>query len=64
VGFNLYRGAQAGGPYTKMNSSELATASYTDSSVTAGQTYYYVATDVNSSGQESTYSNQVTAAIP
>ncbi|HUN61760.1 MAG TPA: choice-of-anchor D domain-containing protein [Candidatus Sulfotelmatobacter sp.] len=63
-GFNLYRGTQSGGPYTKLNNSELSTASYTDSSVTAGQTYYYVATDLNSSGQESTYSNQVTAAIP
>ncbi|HTZ47338.1 MAG TPA: choice-of-anchor D domain-containing protein [Verrucomicrobiae bacterium] len=64
VAYNLYRGTVSGGPYTKVNSSALSTTSYTDSSVTAGQTYYYVATDLNSSGQESSYSNQVTAAIP
>jgi fibronectin type 3 domain-containing protein len=64
VGYNLYRGTVSGGPYTKMNSSALSGTTYTDSSVTAGQTYYYVATDLNSSGQESSYSNQVTEAIP
>jgi fibronectin type 3 domain-containing protein len=64
TGFNIYRGTTSGGPYTKLNASALSAASYSDSSVTAGQTYYYVATDLNSSGEESTYSNQVTAAIP
>jgi ASPM-SPD-2-Hydin domain-containing protein/centrosomal CEP192-like protein len=64
VAFNLYRGSTSGGPYTKMNSSSLSTTSYTDTSVSAGQTYYYVATDLNTAGEESAYSNQVTAAIP
>jgi hypothetical protein len=64
VAFNLYRGSTSGGPYTKMNSSTLSTTAYTDTSVSAGQTYYYVATDLSSAGEESAYSNQVTAAIP
>ena len=47
-----------------LSASALSTVSYTDNSATAGQTYYYVATDLNFAGQESTYSNQVTATIP
>jgi Cep192 domain 4 len=64
VGFNIYRGSQSGGPYTKLNSSLLSAASYTDTSVSAGQTYYYVATDVDSTGDESAYSNVANAVIP
>jgi hypothetical protein len=63
-GFNVYRGAQSGGPYSKINSSLIATPSYADTSVTAGDTYYYVATEVNTSGVESNYSSQVSAIIP
>jgi fibronectin type 3 domain-containing protein len=38
---------------------------YTDSTVVSGQTYYYAATSVNSSGQESALSTPpVEAAIP
>jgi len=63
-GYNVYRGAKSGGPYTKVNSALDPSTAYTDSTVSAGQTYYYVTTSVNSSGQESTYSNQVQAIIP
>jgi len=38
--------------------------SYTDSTVAASTVYYYVGTAVDSSGNESTYSNQATATIP
>ena len=38
--------------------------SYTDVSVTAGGTYYYVVAAVSSSGQESAHSNEVQAVIP
>jgi len=38
--------------------------SYTDSTVQSGQTYYYATTAVDSSGVESTYSNQVQVAVP
>jgi hypothetical protein len=64
TGYNVYRGATSGGPYTKLNSSLLPATTYTDSAVEAGQTYYYVTTAVNSLGIESTDSNQATAVIP
>jgi fibronectin type 3 domain-containing protein len=54
----------SGGPYTMINSSLDGTTAYTDSTVVSGQTYYYVATTVNSESQESGYSNQTTAVIP
>lgn len=63
-GFNIYRGSVSGGPYTKIDSPLIPSSSYTDSNVTAGQTYYYVATEVNSTGTESGYSSEVRAAIP
>jgi hypothetical protein len=63
-GYNIYRGIQSGGPYTKLNSALLSTTSYSDSTVQSGTTYYYVATAVDSSNIESSYSNQATAAVP
>ena len=64
VGYNVYRGSQSGGPYTKINSALNASTTYTDSSVQAGQTYYYVTTAVDSSGAESSYSSEVQAPVP
>ncbi len=64
TGYNIYRSTVSGGPYTMINASLDATNAYTDSTVVSGQTYYYVATDVNSQSQESGYSNQVQAVIP
>lgn len=64
AGYNIYRSTVSGGPYTKINSSLDSTTSYTDNSVVDGTTYYYVTTAVNSSNQESGYSNQASATIP
>jgi Abnormal spindle-like microcephaly-assoc'd, ASPM-SPD-2-Hydin len=65
AGYNVYRGTKAGGPYTtKLNSSLDPNATYTDNTVTSGQTYYYVTTAVNTNNEESGYSNQVQAVIP
>jgi hypothetical protein len=64
AGYNVYRGTTSGGPYSKINSIPDPRTTYTDGTVASGQTYYYVTTAVNSSGQESTYSNQVAAVIP
>jgi Abnormal spindle-like microcephaly-assoc'd, ASPM-SPD-2-Hydin/HYDIN/CFA65/VesB-like, Ig-like domain len=64
VGYNVYRGGTSGGPYTIINSALDSSTSYTDSSVQAGQTYYYVTTAVDSTGTESSYSNQAQAVIP
>lgn len=63
-GYNIYRSTNNGGPYSKINTSLNSTTSYTDNNVVDGTTYYYVTTAVNSSNQESGYSNQATASIP
>ena len=63
-GYNVYRGTASGGPYTKVNSALIVGASYLDTTVQAGQTYYYVATALDGSSNESGYSNQVLAVIP
>jgi len=64
VSYNIYRGTVSGGPYTMVNTSPDSTNTYTDNTVVSGQTYYYVATAVNSESEESGYSNQSQAVIP
>jgi SdrD B-like domain len=63
-GYNVYRSTLSGGSYLRINSSLVAGLSYTDSTVQNTTTYYYVTTAVDSTGTESVYSNQVSAAIP
>ena len=64
AGYNVYRSTVSGGPYAKINSSLVAALNYTDSTVQSGTTYYYVTTAVDSGGNESVFSNQVSATIP
>jgi len=64
AGYNVYRGAQSAGPFTKINSSLETATVYTDNSVSSGQTYYYVTTAVDSSGVESSHSNVAQAIVP
>lgn len=64
IGYNVYRGTQPGGPYTKLNSSLESATAYTDATVVSGTTYYYVATAVDANNVESTYSNQAVAQVP
>jgi len=64
TGFNVYRSATSGSGYVKINSSLLSGMTYIDSNVSSGTTYFYVTTAVDSSGNESAYSNQASAAIP
>ncbi len=62
-GYNIYRGTTPG-TYSKLNSALDLNTSFTDTTVATGTTYYYAATAVNSSGQESTYSSPVEVSIP
>ena len=62
-GYNVYRGTTSG-VYTKINTALDPMTTYTDSTVSSGKTYYYAATSVDSSGQESTYSAPIQVAIP
>lgn len=65
VGYNVYRSTSSNGSYGKINSSLDPNTAYTDSSVASGTTYYYEATAVNSSGEESVPSSPpVVANIP
>ena len=63
-GYNVYRSSGLVGPYTKLNSGLITTTQYNDSTVRAGQTYFYAATSVDSGNVESTYSNQASATVP
>ena len=64
AGYNVYRGANTGGPYAQINSALETATAYTDSSVQSGQTYYYVTTAVDQNGVESSYSNEAEGVIP
>ncbi len=64
AGYNVYRSTVSGSSYAKVNGSVLGGVSYADSSVQSGQTYYYVATAVDAGGNESAYSNEVSAIVP
>src|SRR5712664_1635541 len=64
VSYNVYRGTQSGGSYQKLNSLPAPTTTYTDNSVLAGQTYFYVVTAVDSRNVESVHSNEVSTTIP
>ena len=64
IGYNVYRATQPNGPYAMINTGLVASATYDDLNVQSGQTYYYVATAVDSSGVESVYSNQASAVVP
>jgi hypothetical protein len=64
AGYNVYRSSVSGGPYTKLDSSVLAADAFTDTTVSAGQTYYYVVRAATSAGVESIDSTQVAVTIP
>jgi hypothetical protein len=65
AGYNVYRSTSSNGTYSKINSALDPNTAYTDGSVGSGATYYYEATAVNSSGQESTRSTPpVVATVP
>ena len=64
IGYNTYSSQMSGGPYTKLTGTPVAATSYTDSSVQAGQTYFFVVTSVDSSNLESAFSAEVSALIP
>ena len=63
AGYNVYRSTSANGTYAKINPSLNGTTAYTDSTVVSGQTYYYEATAVSSSGMESARSTPAVQAM-
>jgi hypothetical protein len=64
IGYNVYRSGTKGGPYSKVNPVLNGPTSYTDTTVKAGTTYYYVVRGVDSDSHESANSNEASAVIP
>jgi fibronectin type 3 domain-containing protein len=65
IGYNVYRSGVSGGPYARLNGSiPVLALTYTDTTVQAGLTYYYVVTAVDPEGTESAYSNEASALVP
>jgi Abnormal spindle-like microcephaly-assoc'd, ASPM-SPD-2-Hydin/Protein of unknown function (DUF1573)/Immunoglobulin I-set domain len=63
-GYNVYRSTVSGSSYTKINPSLVTLLNYTDLSVQSGTTYFYVTTAMDSNGDESVHSNEVSATVP
>lgn len=63
-GYNVYRSTTNGSGYSKLNGALINALSFSDTTGVSGTTYFYVATAVDSGGDESADSNQATATIP
>ncbi|HEX9386342.1 MAG TPA: alpha-amylase family glycosyl hydrolase [Anaerolineales bacterium] len=61
AGYNLYRSPVSGGGWVKANAALLTSTTFSDTGLQNGRTYYYVVTAVDSTGNESSYSNEVSA---
>lgn len=65
AGYNVYRSTTAGTEgATALNSSLIAGLTYNDTTVTAGNTYFYVVRGVSASGVISPNSNEFEAQVP
>lgn len=57
--YNIYRSQLSGGGWTRINTTPLVGTSFTDSGLRNASAYYYVARALDSAGNESTPSNEV-----
>jgi hypothetical protein len=60
LGYEVYRSTSAGGTFTQVNTSDVSGVSYVDSTVVAGNTYYYKVTAADTGGIESSMSTVTT----
>ena len=63
AGYYVYRSATSGGGYVKLNASPRIDSSFEDSEVTLGEVYYYRVTAVDTSANESDFSDEAAAAV-
>lgn len=61
TGYNVYRSPLSGGGWVKVNSGLLTAPAFTDSGLENSRSYYYVVTALDDHGNESGYSNEVSA---
>ena len=64
IGYNVYRVALPGKMYLRLSHTPVSGLAFTDGTVETGKTYSYVVTAVNWDGEESLYSQPVTATVP
>jgi hypothetical protein len=63
-GYNVFRSTAPNSGFVQLNASLITALTYSDHSVSAGTTYFYVATAVDSNNDQSVDSNQATAVVP
>jgi fibronectin type 3 domain-containing protein len=63
-GYNVYRSPSSTANYAKLNTAVSVGLTFTDSSVSAGASYNYCVTTVDSLGEESVCSAPATANVP
>ena len=61
AGYDLFRATTSGGPYTQINAALIVDTMYIDTTVDNGTTYFYVLEAIDSTGNMSTSSNEVSA---
>ena len=61
AGYNIYRSPVTGGGYVKVNDSPVMDTSYLDTGLLNARNYFYVVTALDELGNESAYSNEVSA---
>ena len=61
AGYNVYRSPLSGGGWVKVNASPVGGTAYDDTGLENGRTYYYVVRALDSVGNESASSNEVSA---
>jgi hypothetical protein len=64
AGYNIYRSTDARDSYEKLNTTPITETYYLDSSCERGATYHYIVTSVDSDGDESPKTPQMSVAIP
>ena len=63
AGYEVFRSSTAGGPYAKLTTSLLDRPAFTDRTAPPGIPSFYVVRAVDSSGNESTPSSEISAAL-
>ncbi|MDM7859247.1 endonuclease [Alteromonas sp. ASW11-36] len=63
AGYHVYRSTVAGSGYSRINAGIITTTSYTDTNVSPDTTYFYVVSAIDSSNNQSAFSNEVSGII-